>query len=138
MNDSSDDIDVFIISDDSEDEQTSCQQHIEVIKKYLSNLSAVYLMSCVEILVQIHKEENLNKLLRLKRQFALHAATTNDFLIARNAYKQLVELLNITDEPVVSITPQLLDDIFNISKSSSTLNIQDINTRCAIRTLLAL
>ena len=95
-------------------------------------------MSCVEILVQIHKEENLNKLLRLKRQFALHAATTNDFIIARNAYKQIVELLDITDEPVVSITPQLLDNVFNISKSASVLDVEDIRVRQAVRTLLAL
>ena len=125
--------DEFVISDDEADDE----KYI-IIKNYLSNLSAVYLISVVEMLVQIHKEENLNKLLRLKRQFAIHAATTQDFMQARHAYKQIIEHLELTDEPVVSITPRLLDDIFNISKSSSTLNIQDINTRRAIRTLLAL
>ena len=125
--------DEFVISDDETDDE----KYI-IIKNYLSNLSAVYLISVVEMLVQMHKEENLNKLLRLKRQFAIHAATTHDFMRARHAYKQIIEHLELTDEPVVSVTPQLLDGIFNISKSSSSLNMRDINARRAVRTLLAL
>ena len=134
---------IFLVSSSDEEDTLDAanekliSEQCAIIENYLSGLSTIYLMTCIEMLFLMSEEKNLNRLLHLKRTFAMHAATTPNLSLARDAYKSLVRLFGITDEPVITISSDLISTVWRINKIRS-LDMKNISIRHAVRTLLVL